>query len=54
MPHNSHFRYDILFSLASANMLFGEEMMNNWGWQNFLVYFEMQDQFSKQIGRAHV
>lgn len=47
MPHNSHFRYDILFSLTGANMLFGEEMMNNPGWQNFLVYFQMQSEFSK-------
>lgn len=54
MPHNSHFRYDILFSLAGANMLFGEEMMNNWGWENFLVYFEMQDQFSKPEVEAKI
>jgi putative ABC transport system permease protein len=47
MPHNSHFRYDIIFSLAGANMLFGEEMMNNRSWQNFLVYFQMQSEFSK-------
>lgn len=54
MPHNSHFRYDILFSLAGANNLFGEEMMNNWGWENFLVYFEMQDQFSKPEVEAKI
>lgn len=47
MPHNSHFKYDFLISLAGADRIFGEELMNNWGWQNFLVYFEMQDQFSK-------
>lgn len=47
MPHNSHFRYDILISLTRAEMIFGEELMNNWGWENFIVYFEMQDQFSK-------
>jgi len=47
MPHNSHFRYDFLISLAGANNLFGEESMNAWGWQNFLVYFDMQNQFSK-------
>lgn len=47
MPHNSHFRYDILISLTRAEMIFGEELMNNWGWENFIIYFEMQDQFSK-------
>ena len=54
MPHNSHFRYDFLISLAGANNLFGEETMNDWGWQNFLVYFEMQDQFSKPETEAKI
>jgi len=54
MPHNSHFRYDFLISLAGANNLFGEESMNDWGWQNFLVYFEMQDQFSKPETEAKI
>ncbi|MEN8120989.1 MAG: FtsX-like permease family protein [Bacteroidota bacterium] len=54
MPHNSHFRYDFLISLAGANNLFGEESMNHWGWQNFLVYFEMQDQFSKPETEAKI
>ena len=54
MPHNSHFRYDFLISLAGANNLFGEEDMNDWGWQNFLVYFEMQDQFSKPETEAKI
>jgi putative ABC transport system permease protein len=54
MPHNSHFRYDILISLTRAEMIFGEELMNNWGWQNFLVYFEMQDQFSKPEVEAKI
>lgn len=47
MLQNSHFKYDILVSLAGANDLFGEEDMNNWGWQNFLVYFQMKKSFSK-------
>lgn len=54
MPHNSHFKYDFLISLTGANTLFGEEMMNNRGWQNFLVYFEMQDQFSKPEVEAKI
>ena len=47
LPQNSHFRYEIFATLADANTLYGEESMNNWGWLNFLVYFEMQDNFSK-------
>ena len=54
MPHNSHFKYDFLISLAGADRIFGEELMNNPGWQNFLVYFEMQDQFSKPEAEAEV
>ena len=54
MPHNSHFKYDFLMSLAGADRIFGEELMNNWGWQNFLVYFEMQDQFSKPEVEAEI
>ncbi len=47
MPQNSHFRYELIASLTDAETLFGKESMNNWGWQNFLVYFLMQDRFSK-------
>lgn len=54
MPKNSHFKYDFLISLADANTFFGEDLMNNWGWQNFLVYFEMQDQFSKPEVEAKI
>jgi len=54
MPHNSHFKYDFLMSLAGADRIFGEELMNNPGWQNFLVYFEMQDQFSKPEVEAKI
>ncbi|MBI9035563.1 MAG: ABC transporter permease [Bacteroidales bacterium] len=46
IPQNSHFQYDIFVTLTNANQVFGEEMMNNSGWQNFLVYFQMQDGFS--------
>ena len=46
MPQNSHFRYDIILSLSGADKVFGS-LMDNWGWQNFLVYFELQEGFSK-------
>ena len=47
MPQNSHFRYDMIATLTAAENVFGADWMNNWGWQNFLVYFVMQDQFSQ-------
>jgi len=47
MPQKSHFRYELIASLTDAETLFGSESMNNWGWQNFLVYFLMQDRFSQ-------
>ncbi len=47
IPKNSHFRYDIFVTLSDADIVFGEEWMNHWGWMNFLVYFQMQDKFSK-------
>ena len=47
IPKNSHFRYDFFLTLTDSHTLFGKEMMSNWGWQNFLVYFQIQDTFSK-------
>ncbi|MCX6555988.1 MAG: ABC transporter permease, partial [Candidatus Aminicenantes bacterium] len=47
MPQNSHFRYDIIATLTAAEKVVGVDWMNNWGWQNFLVYFVMQEQFSQ-------
>jgi len=46
MPQNSHFRYDIIFTLSGADKVFGS-LMDNFGWQNFLVYFELQEGISK-------
>ena len=46
MPQNSHFRYDFVLTLSSANTVFGKAWMNNRGWQNFLVYFEIPGQFN--------
>ncbi|MDM8159182.1 ABC transporter permease [Labilibaculum sp. K2S] len=54
IPHNSHFRYEIFATLADANTVYGVESMNSWGWQNFLVYFEMQDEFSKPDVEAKI
>ncbi len=46
IPTNSHFRYDFFVTLSDANEVYGKELMNNFGWENFLVYFEIQDEFS--------
>ncbi len=47
MPQNSHFRYDFFASLTNADAVFSVESMNNWNWQNFLVYFYIPHGFSK-------
>ena len=47
MPQNSHFRYEFIATLTAIEKVAGADWMNNWGWQNFLVYFVMQDQFSQ-------
>ena len=47
MPSNSHFTFDVFMTLEDGAMMFGDDWMDSWGWNNFLVYFEMQDNFSK-------
>ncbi|MCK4923278.1 MAG: ABC transporter permease [Bacteroidales bacterium] len=47
IPQNSHFTFDLFLTLADGDKMFSENWEGNWGWWNFLVYFEMQDQFSK-------
>lgn len=47
IAQNSHFTFDLFLTLADGDKMFSENWMENWGWFNFLVYFEMQDQFSK-------
>ena len=47
IPDNSHFKFDIFMTLEDGDMMFSKNWMDNWGWWNFLVYFEMQDNFSK-------
>jgi putative ABC transport system permease protein len=47
IPQNSHFTFDIFMTLEDGDKMFSENWMENWGWCNFLVYFEMQKNFSK-------
>ena len=47
IPQNSHFTFDLFLTLADGNKMFSENWMDNWGWWNFLVYFEMSDLFSR-------
>lgn len=47
IPQNSHYTFDLFLTLADGKTLFGEDWESSWGWWNFLVYFEMSDQFSK-------
>ncbi len=47
MPQNSHYIANIFMTLADGDKMFGKDWMDSWGWENFHVYFEMQDQFSK-------
>ena len=47
IPENSHFTFDIFMTLEDGDKMFGDDWMDSWGWQNFLVYFEMQNEFSK-------
>jgi putative ABC transport system permease protein len=49
MPGNSHFRYDMILTLSGTEK---EAGMDNWGWQNFLVYFLFPDHFSKTAVEA--
>ena len=47
VPQNSHFTFDIFLTLEDGDKMFDKDWMENWGWWNFLVYLEIQDQFSK-------
>ncbi|MCD4725385.1 MAG: ABC transporter permease [Bacteroidales bacterium] len=47
IPQNSHFTFDIFLTLEDGDKVFGSDWMESWGWLNFLVYFEMQNEFSK-------
>lgn len=47
IPENSHFTFDIFMTLEDGNSMFGEDWEESWGWWNFLIYFEMQEDFSK-------
>ena len=54
ISQNSHFTFDIFLTLADGDKMFSDDWMVNWGWNNFLVYFEMQDQFSKSDLEAKI
>jgi len=54
IPQNSHFTFDLFLTLADGDKMFSENWEANWGWWNFLVYFEMQDQFSKTDVEAKI
>ncbi len=45
-PANSHFNSNFIATLVGADKVFGEELMKNWGWQNFLVYSLFEENFS--------
>jgi len=47
IPHNSHFRYDILATLAGSRQVFGSDWMSNWGWRNFITYLLAKEGFSQ-------
>ena len=47
IPHNSHFRYNIMATLASFDQVFGSEARTNWGWRNMITYLLIQDNFSQ-------
>ena len=54
IPQNSHFTFDIFMTLEDGDKLYGSDWMESWGWLNFLVYFEMQNEFSKPELEAKV
>ncbi len=47
ISENSHFTFDVFMTLEDGDKMFSENWMENWGWCNFLVYFEMQENFLK-------
>jgi putative ABC transport system permease protein len=47
IPDNSHFTFDVFMTLLDGNAMFDDGWEENWGWWNFLVYFDTQDGFNK-------
>ena len=47
MPENSHYICNIFMTLEDGDKMFGDDWMDSWGWENFHVYFEIQNGFSK-------
>ncbi|MCF8221759.1 MAG: ABC transporter permease [Bacteroidales bacterium] len=48
MPDNSHIRFDAFATLLSGNGEFGENMMNHWGWNNFIIYLNLNRNIDKE------
>lgn len=45
-PANSHFNCNFIATLVDADKVFGASLMQNWGWENFLVYSLFRENFS--------
>ncbi|MCF8380072.1 MAG: ABC transporter permease [Bacteroidales bacterium] len=54
IPQNSHFTFDLFLTLADGNKMYGEDWEESWGWWNFLVYFDMSDNFVKPDVEAKI
>ena len=45
MPHNSHFRYNIVATLAGSTQVFSPKLMSDWGFRNIITYLLAQEKF---------
>ena len=54
IPQNSHFTFDMFLTITDGSLMFGEDWESSWGWWNFMVYFEMSDNFSKPDVEAKI
>jgi putative ABC transport system permease protein len=54
IPGNSHFRYDVLATLAGADQVFGKEWMSKWGWRNFVTYLLVREDFPRASFEAEL
>ncbi|NPD46621.1 MULTISPECIES: FtsX-like permease family protein [unclassified Lentimicrobium] len=54
IPENSHFTFDIFMTLNDGNAMFDDGWEENWGWWNFLVYFDTQQGFNKADVEAEI
>jgi putative ABC transport system permease protein len=47
IPEHSHFTFDVFMTLNDGNAMFDDGWEENWGWWNFLIYFDTQEGFNK-------